>query len=620
MRAAGRFFWIVLIIASGCSSAPSTPSTAKPNGAPAATASRAVPADWPPLPSHESPYLNVGSDAHYVGSAACTRCHVEATETYHHTAMSVSMLPVDVAAEPPDGTFEHPLSGRRYEVLRRDGALWHIESKLTKREPIVLAEYAAKYVVGSGRHSRTYLVEAEGFLVESPITWYSERKQWAMSPGYDRAEHLGFERATGQGCLECHAGRTAPIGKSLHRMDVFESAIGCERCHGPGSLHVEKHRAADIVKTAQSAVGSDLTIVNPAALSRDLAEAICQQCHLRSNASIVARRHRLSDFRPGLPLTQFRHDFRLELPETPLTVVSHVEQMHLSRCYQGSDTMSCRTCHNPHAEKGMERSSLHFNTVCKTCHADRPCTATRAERDRSTPAENCIQCHMPRGDTEIPHLAFTHHRISRHALSEVKAKDPDKLPPGLGTLRPFADLTGWSQVDRERSLGLAYLELGNRSEVTEQADAYHRRAWALLIELRNAGFEDAVVNASLAQLAFKLDPARAEGFATAALANEQLSAQDRCNVLFLLGDGAIRRQPAEALPFAIELTTLRRHPFDWLMRAQAEKAMGLDPVPALETAVRINPRLVHIHQFLADHYEKTGDRESAARHRQLTMP
>ena len=149
--------------------------------------------------------------------------------------------------------------------------LWHIESKLTNGEPIVLSEYPVKYVVGSGRHSRTYLVETEGFLVESPITWYSERKQWGMSPGYDRANHLGFERATGQGCLECHAGRTAPLGKSLHRMEVVESAIGCERCHGPGSLHLEKHRGFELTTVQRSTTGTDFTIVNPAALSRELA-------------------------------------------------------------------------------------------------------------------------------------------------------------------------------------------------------------------------------------------------------------------------------------------------------------------------------------------------------------
>jgi hypothetical protein len=32
-------------------------------------------------------------------------------------------------------------------------------------------EVQLKYLVGSGRHSRTYLAELDGFLTESPLTW-----------------------------------------------------------------------------------------------------------------------------------------------------------------------------------------------------------------------------------------------------------------------------------------------------------------------------------------------------------------------------------------------------------------------------------------------------------------
>ena len=48
--------------------------------------------------------------------------------------------------------------------------------------------------IGSGHHSRSYIVEDDGFLVESPVTWYSSIEKWAMSPGYDRRFHMGFER------------------------------------------------------------------------------------------------------------------------------------------------------------------------------------------------------------------------------------------------------------------------------------------------------------------------------------------------------------------------------------------------------------------------------------------
>src|SRR5262249_46486789 len=173
-------------------------------------------------------------------------------------------------------------------------------------EEVVLSDYPLKYVVGSGRHSLTYLVEADGFLVESPVTWYTSKKQWGMSPGYDQPVHLGFERPADEGCLICHAGRAEAVEGSWHRMRVTEAAIGCERCHGPGSLHVERHTGPD-GGAAKPPTGTDNTIVNPAHLPRELAEAVCQQCHLRGSATVPAPGSKQSDFRPGLPLQRFRH-------------------------------------------------------------------------------------------------------------------------------------------------------------------------------------------------------------------------------------------------------------------------------------------------------------------------
>lgn len=577
--------------------------------------------DWPALPSASSPFLNVTANATYVGSQACQKCHQDSAATYHHTAMSVSMLPVDPEQEPPDGEFDHALSGCRYTVERREGAMWHRESILVDGTPEILAEYPVKYVVGSGRHSRTYLVEAEGFLVESPITWYSELKRWGMSPGYDRRDHLSFERATGQGCLECHAGRTAPQEKSLHRMTVMEAAIGCERCHGPGSLHLERHRDAAPVTTSTTRTEPDYTIVNPAHLSRELSEAICQQCHLRSTATIIARDHDISDFRPGLPLMQFRHDYRLEVPNTPLTVVSHVEQMRQSQCYLQSESMTCRTCHNPHAERDAERQPQHFNAVCANCHAEKPCRAASEVRSQTTPTDNCIECHMPRGDTEIPHLAFTHHRITKKPKKTANSSDMDAVPTTLGDLRPLFNLNDWSPVDRKRSLGLAYVELARRVEDAEVSETYYHRAFAALINNYEAGYRDLPTTVALAQIAFKKQSPHAETFAKRALEDDRLTGLDRCQALFILGDAQLQhQQPASALPLIQELTSLRRHPVDWLMRAQAERAVGQDFVTSLETAVRIAPSLSRIHETLAEQYSRNGDAAQAERHRRLIRP
>src|SRR5439155_8250104 len=152
---------------------------------------------------------------------ACRLCHQSEFASFRRTGMGRSMAEVDLEREPPDGGFDHAASKRRYQVARKDSQLWHRELLLADgAEEVLLSEFPVKYVVGSGRHSLSYLVEADGFLVESPVTWYRSKNAWAMSPGYDRPTQQGFERAVGESCLVCHAGRADAVGGSLHRMDV----------------------------------------------------------------------------------------------------------------------------------------------------------------------------------------------------------------------------------------------------------------------------------------------------------------------------------------------------------------------------------------------------------------
>ena len=78
---------------------------------------------------------------------------------------------------------------------------------------------------------------------------------------------------------------------------IFQGhAIGCERCHGPGELHVERGGVS---------AGPDLTIVNPGRLAPALRESVCQQCHLQGWFRFPRAGRDSFDFRPGLPLHRF---------------------------------------------------------------------------------------------------------------------------------------------------------------------------------------------------------------------------------------------------------------------------------------------------------------------------
>ena len=261
----------------------------------------AVPGNFPLPPIAESQYLNTKADASYIGSERCIQCHADQHASYSKTGHSRAMAEIDLDREPADGELMHDLSGRRYQVERDGDALRHKEWLVrADGTEVPLSDYPVRYVVGSGRFAKTYLVEADGFLVESPLTWFAASHSWNMSPGYDAPVHASFHRNIAQECLLCHVGAVKTLDESHYRLQINELGVGCESCHGPSSLH-EKRRQSDV----QPKDSPDLTIVNPRHLPRELSEAICQQCHLNSDAQVPARGREAADFSSGVAFARF---------------------------------------------------------------------------------------------------------------------------------------------------------------------------------------------------------------------------------------------------------------------------------------------------------------------------
>jgi hypothetical protein len=571
--------------------------------------------DQPPTQSPPAPaFLNTGSEARFVGSDACRPCHEAAFASFARTGMGRSMASVVPDGTPPGAAFDHPPSNRRYQVYRAGVQVWHRESILASSgAEVALGEYPLRWVIGSGRHWQTYLTEVDGFLVESPVSWYPGRLAWGMSPGYDRPEQMGFARGVGEGCLTCHGGRADALDGSLHRMRIHEPAIGCERCHGPGSLHVEHWR--DPNRGGGGHEEADLTIVNPAHLPRDLADAVCEQCHLNSDARITAPGKALTDFRPGLPLQDVRLDYHLDIPNTPMKVVGHADQMHRSRCYQESRDLSCTSCHDPHGMPRPEARGAYYRAACLTCHAPAACRVTPEQLRSESPDNNCVTCHMPAARVDVPHVAFTHHRIGIHAgPAQAIAEVP---PRSAGVLRPFHDLSRLSERDRQRSLGIAYAETAVKQRDPALAAVYNDRAVELLWPLAGQDQRDARLDYVLFLLSARRNPGAATPRLETALSHPDLPVQLRCDGLQSLArTRAAAGRYGEAVDLLHQLTRLRRQADDWLLLGQYEQARNqpAQAVEALEKAVRINTWLPDVHRSLMQFYLRQGDRERAAWH------
>ena len=124
------------------------------------------------------------------------------------------------------------------------------------------------------------LERGDGYLFESPITWYAGRRKRDLSPGYEKY-NVHFERLVKPACLFCHSNRFDHVEgtENRYRQPIFQGqAIGCERCHGPGELHVRRPSKSS---------RSPPNIVNPARLTPALRDSVCQQCHLQGDIRVV---------------------------------------------------------------------------------------------------------------------------------------------------------------------------------------------------------------------------------------------------------------------------------------------------------------------------------------------
>ncbi|MBI3863175.1 MAG: hypothetical protein HY290_14890, partial [Planctomycetia bacterium] len=516
-----------------------------------------------PLPLAGSTFRNTQPGAEFVGMERCQSCHAETHAAYMKTAHSQALGDVHLAAEPPDGEFDDARSLKHYRIHREGETLYHEESiRSAAGNTFVLTNAPMRYVIGSGRFSRSYLVERDGFLFESPATWYTANSTWGLSPGYSE-NNQGFQRPAELRCLSCHVGRLEPVGGSPQRLKLHARAIDCERCHGPGLLHAERHEQAPAESELATDDTTDDTIVNPLHLDRQRRDDICAQCHLHSAATIELRGRSVGDFRAGLKLSDFVAHYAFKNPRRQVDVVGHAEQMRLSRCYQASETLTCTTCHDPHA---AAPAAARYRAQCLECHSDQSCREPRAARLKREPEDNCIACHMPKGPTEIPHFAFTHHRIGIHRPERDDAAHDDGATAEPGELVSLGDESVLPALDRARNLGLAYLQVSDAPGQAIHAETYRSRALEILEKVQADGLVDVEVDAALARLNWNRNSELALELSAAVVAAPRPSPEALATATFTLGSTYYAlHQPQDAERWLQRTTELRQTADLWMM-------------------------------------------------------
>ena len=481
-----------------------------------------------------SAVVTTGAAAGYVDDRACATCHADRAKTYEQVGMSHAFFApradrmIEDFAAPP---YFHEKSKQYFTIRRRGDALvfrrWEQEPDGT---PVHLFEQKIDWILGSGHHARTYLYRTPGGeLYQLPLSWYSQTREWAMAPGYDRADHEGVTHRVRHECLFCHNAYpdgVAPENKSYWHTQTFPAqlpeGLGCQRCHGPGAKHVE-------TQTRES-------IVNPARLDWRRKMSICYECHMQPAVAMppVRRFDRdIYSFRPGQLLDDYTVRLDIEPNHDRFEINHHPYRLEQSRCFRESEPgqLTCLNCHDPHRKVAEADRAAHYRHACMACHA----SPHHQDAD-------CTTCHMQKRRTQdVVHVVMTDHFIRR-------------VPGGPELVAPLAE--------REPEI----------ADIISPAGELYRVA-ALI---RARGGADAAAVARLAQLIESQQPAETEPYLDLALGQlrQRQYAQLEKTAVTILG-----REPDNALAK------------EWLGIARAGRTgRAEDAIRVLSALVKKEPR------------------------------
>ncbi|MCP2520119.1 DmsE family decaheme c-type cytochrome [Candidatus Aminicenantes bacterium AC-708-M15] len=192
-------------------------------------------------------------------------------------------------------------------------------------------------------------------------------------------------------CKECHEDTFNKFKSTIHgRIADFEAkgqVLGCEACHGPGSVHVEEQDPEKIVSLKK--------------LTPQESSKICLNCH-REEPQIAwpSSTHALS----GISCTdchdphQTRGKFLLKSKDPKLCFQCHREKI-ASMNYPShhpikEKKMKCSSCHDTHGTFRANLRAETINELCFSCHAEKQGPFTY---EHAPVVENCLLCHDSHG-------------------------------------------------------------------------------------------------------------------------------------------------------------------------------------------------------------------------------
>ncbi len=323
----------------------------------------------------------------FSGSESCAGCHKDIYSHHIHTAHYLTTRPAlqqyikgNFEAGKNEFTYD---SGRVVKMEKRDSGFFQVgyfegTERIIRRFDIV---------AGSGSKGQTYITRSGKQLYQLPVSYFTAANKWANSPLYPTYPVI-FNRPITSRCLECHSTFAQVTSPPHFEPEEFDSrmiyGVDCEKCHGPAARHI-------LFQTQNPSEKKGKYILNPAEFSRQQQLDLCALCH----GGRLQKTKPSFEFVSGDKLSDY---FKIDTTApNPDNIDVHGNQYGLlrsSKCFKGSNIMTCTTCHNPHEN---ERGNIAlFSQRCMSCHnAEHHNTCKMTETIGPSITLNCIDCHMP---------------------------------------------------------------------------------------------------------------------------------------------------------------------------------------------------------------------------------
>jgi predicted CXXCH cytochrome family protein len=341
------------------------------------------------------------SQATYVGSERCKTCHAGTYERWSKTRMA------NVVRDPK----VHP------EALLAD---------LSKPDPLVNFTVADIAWIYGSKWKQRYFTRRGDDYYPLGVTWDVQKqvfRPYKVAAGTDwwvpffPDDNMG--RPTGQLCDGCHS-----VNYNIQTKTPMEWNVGCEKCHGPGSAHVDRPSRA--------------TIVNPARLDNIQATNVCMQCHSEGQPTKNPIDGKYWGWPVGFDVGENLSDYwKLEEHKPGAETFTHFADGsgHKNRM-QGNDFVqsamythgvACHNCHDVHGTANNADLIKLASTLCLNCHSPNSPNGPRGatveahtHHKASSAGNDCVGCHMPKIAQQIGDVNVRSHTFKFIPPSETE--------------------------------------------------------------------------------------------------------------------------------------------------------------------------------------------------------